>query len=309
MAILFISDSDSPAEWLKELQKLSPNIDFRVWPNLGNTDDIETALVWKAPPGALANLPNLSLIQSLGAGIDHIFSDPQLPTGVPIARLVDKELTRQMVEYSVLAVLNRHRRADNLREAASEHRWHVVPSTPLEQSRIGVLGLGEIGLSIAQTLADLGFIVQGWSRSQKTIAKIKCYQGLGGLETMLSTTDILICALPLTRATNAILNTKTLSLLPRNSYLVNLARGEHLVEKDLLTLINKGHLAGAFLDVFEKEPLPQNHPFWDHPNITVTPHLAGLTIAASAANQVVENIRLVGTGKPPLHQVDPRQGY
>ena len=126
---------------------------------------------------------------------------------------------------------------------------------------------------------------------------------------MLSTTDILICALPLTRATNAILNTKTLSLLPRNSYLVNLARGEHLVEKDLLTLINKGHLAGAFLDVFEKEPLPQNHPFWDHPKITVTPHLAGLTLAASAADQVVENIRLVRMGKPPLHQVDPRQGY
>ena len=309
MAILFISDSDSPTEWRYELQKLSPKLDFRVWPNIGTQNEIKTALVWKAPSGALTNLRNLTLIQSLGAGIDHILLDPKRPRDVPIARLVDKELTRQMVEYAVLAVLNRHRRMDELRESASQQKWQVLPPTTLEKSRIGILGLGEIGLSIAQTIKTLGFSVQGWSQNPKQIDGIKCYHGPAGLQPLLSTASILICALPLTQATRGILNRNTMSSMPQDAYLVNLARGEHLIEKDLLELVDNGHLAGAFLDVFEKEPLPYSHPFWKHPKITVTPHLAGLTIAASAAKQVVENIRLVSSGKPPLHQVDPKRGY
>jgi len=309
MAILFISKSDNPSEWLTALRERSPDVDFRVWPNVGEKHQITTALVWKAPPGALTNLPNLSLIQSLGAGIDHIYTDPHLPLGVPVARLVDKELTRQMVEYSVLAVLNRHRRMDELRKAAHEHKWHVIQPIGFAQSRVGVLGLGEIGMSIAKTVSNLGFIVQGWSRTPKKIEHIKCHHGLDGLKTLLPATDILICALPLTKATNRLLDKRTLSLLPRSSYLINLARGEHVVENDLLDLINGDHIAGACLDVFEKEPLPTDHPFWNHPNITVTPHLAGLTIAASAADQVLENIRLVQTGAPPQHQVDRQQGY
>jgi len=309
MAILFISKSDSPVEWRRALQKLIPNMDLRIWPDVGERSEVDTALVWKAPLGALANLPNLSLIQSLGAGIDHIFNDPQRPKGVPVARLVDPELTRQMVEYSILAVLNRHRRMDELRRAAAERLWHVPKPIPFDSSRIGVLGLGEIGLAIAQKLKSLGFLVAGWSRNLKQIDGITCHQGATGLNNLLHSTDILICALPLTLATKGILNKDTLSLLPKDAYLINLARGEHLVEADLLQLIDQKHIAGAFLDVFETEPLPKSHPFWEHPNITVTPHLAGLTIADSAATQVAGNIGRIAMGKSPLNQVDPAQGY
>ncbi|MBT07039.1 MAG: glyoxylate/hydroxypyruvate reductase A [Rhodospirillaceae bacterium] len=309
MTILFISESDNPDEWRRALQKLIPNIDLRVWPNVGKRSDVHTALVWKAPYGALTNLPNLSLIQSLGAGIDHIFNDPQRPKDVPVARLVDPELTRQMVEYSVLAVLSRHRRIDELRRAAADHLWHVPQPTPFEDSRIGVLGLGEIGLSIAQKLKSFQFLVAGWSRNLKEVEGITCYHGATGLKNILHSTDILICALPLTPITKGILNKDTLALLPKGAYLVNLARGEHVVEPDLLQLIEEEHISGAFLDVFQTEPLPESHPFWKHPSITVTPHLAGLTIADSAANQVAENIERIAMGKSPLNQVDPAQGY
>ncbi|MEE2693957.1 MAG: glyoxylate/hydroxypyruvate reductase A [Pseudomonadota bacterium] len=309
MTILFISESDSPDEWNQALQKLVPNVDLRVWPDVGERGEVSTALVWKAPPGALTNLPNLSLIQSLGAGIDHIFDDPQRPEGVPVARLVDPELTRQMVEYSVLAVLHRHRRIDQLQQAARKHLWHVPEPIPFERSRVGVLGLGEIGLAIAQKLKSFQFLVAGWTRNPKQIDGITCYQGARGLKNVLHSSDILICALPLTPATKGILNRDTLALLPKDAYLINLARGEHVVEADLLRLINDGHIAGAFLDVFETEPLPNSHPFWDHPSITVTPHLAGLTLADSAANQVAENINRISMGKPPLNQVNPAQGY
>ena len=309
MAILFISESDDPTEWHHALQKLIPDIDLRVWPNVGERSDVKTALVWKAPHGALAKLPNLSLIQSLGAGIDHIFNDPKRPKGVPVARLVDSELTRQMVEYSVLAVLNRHRRMDELRQAAARRLWHVPQPIPFESSRIGVLGLGEIGLSIAQKLTSFEFLVAGWSRNLKQLEGITCYQGASGLKDILHSTDILICALPLTSATKGILNRKTLALLPKGAYLINLARGEHVIETDLLQLVEEKHIAGAFLDVFQTEPLPKSHPFWEHPNITVTPHLAGLTIADSAAKQVAENIGRIAMGKLPLNQVDPAQGY
>ncbi len=309
MAILFISESDNPNEWRCALQKLIPNIDLRVWPNVGNRSEVNTALVWKAPYGALTDLPNLSLIQSLGAGIDHIFNDPQRPKDIPVARLVDPELTRQMVEYAVLAVLSRHRRIDELRRAAANNLWHIPQPTPFENSRIGILGLGEIGLAIAQKLKSFQFLVAGWSRNFKQVEGITCYQGPSGLNSLLHTTDILICALPLTPVTKGILNKDTLALLPKNAYLINLARGEHVIETELLQLIEEGHISGAFLDVFQTEPLPKSHPFWNHSNITVTPHLAGLTIADSAANQVAENIDRITMGKCPLNQVDPAQGY
>ena len=267
MALLFISKNDSPSDWQEALASLEPELEFKIWPDLGKPSEIEVALVWNHPVGALGLLPNLKLIQSLGAGIDHVLTDPRLPKNVPIARLVDTELTRQMVEYVVLAVLNRHRRIDELRRAQFSGDWQVIQPVPI-----------------------------GRSRSE-------------GFPEVLQTSDILICLLPLTPKTHGLLNAKAFAALPAEAYVINVARGAHLVDEDLLAAIDNGHLSGAWLDVFDEEPLPPDHSFWAHPQIVMTPHLAALTVASSAATQVINNLRLVRTGKPPQNLVNPEIGY
>ena len=309
MSILFISKADSPTEWQQALASLDPEIGFQVWPDSGKPEDIEVALVWKHPPGALLGLPNLKLIQSLGAGVDHIFMDPKLPTNVPIARLVDAELTRQMVEYVVLAVLSRHRRLDSIRGAQLLRDWQVIPPVPVSCSRIGILGFGEIGRATGNSLVNLGFKVASWTRTPHTVGAVASYHGPEGFTSLLQKSDILICLLPLVSKTRGLLNAEAFATLPTDAYVINVARGAHLIEQDLLAAIDNGHLSGAWLDVFDAEPLPSNHPFWAHPKIVVTPHLAGLTVASSAASQVVHNLQLVRIGKPPQNLVDPTVGY
>ena len=156
MALLFISEDDSPSDWRDALTSLEPELEFRKWPDLGQSSEIEVALVWKHPRGALRDLPNLKLVQSLGAGVDHILLDPELPKNVPVARLIDTELTRQMVEYVTLAVLSRHRRINELRRAQMHNSWQVIQPVPLSRSRIGLLGLGQIGRAVSNVLVDLG---------------------------------------------------------------------------------------------------------------------------------------------------------
>lgn len=309
MSLLFISEDDNPAEWREALALLEPNLDFRIWPEIGVPSDIEIALVWKHPVGSLADLPGLKLIQSLGAGADHILADPLLPNGIPIARLVDANLTQQMVEYAVLAVLSRHRRIRELAFAQTRGQWNVIQPVPMKYSRVGILGLGQIGMEVGRTLMSLGFTVSGWTNTDRIESEINCYSGRDGLATILSKSDILICLLPFTEETNGILNAEILALLPAEAYVINMARGGHLVEEDLLAAIDDGHLSGAWLDVFIKEPLPKHHLFWQHPKITVTPHLAGLTVASSAAEQVIKNLRLVRNSQSPNNVVEPKRGY
>ena len=309
MALLFISEDDSPKDWQEALVALEPELEFRNWPDIGKPSDIDVALVWKHPQGALANLPNLKLVQSLGAGVDHILLDPELPKNVPVARLIDAELTRQMVEYVILAVLSRHRRIDELRQAQMHSNWQIIQPVPLSRSRVGLLGLGQIGGAASKILLDLGFSVAAWTRTQRLVDGIALHHGPEGLASILQTSDILVCLLPLTPKTDGILNATAFRALPDDAYVINVARGAHLIDGDLLTAINKGHLSGAWLDVFSKEPLPPDHPFWTHPKIVVTAHLAGLTIPSSAAHQVIGNLRLVRSGKAPQNLVDPEVGY
>lgn len=309
MALLFISDSDDPAAWRTALTKHLPGLDMRVWPDVGAAADIEAALVWNHPRGALAQFPNLRAILSLGAGVNHILDDPELPADVPIARIVDPALASGMAEYATLAVLCYHRNFDVYERFQRERRWKRLPIPVAAQRRVGVLGLGEIGTACAQAIAALGFPVAGWSRTPKVLPGIRSYAGPDALSTFLAGTDILVCVLPLTPATRGIINRDLLAQLPRGAFVINIARGAHVVEADLIAALESGHIAGATLDVFADEPLPRDHPFWSHPRVLVTPHIASLTNPETAADGVVENLRRLADGRPLLHLVDRARGY
>ena len=286
-----------------------PDIEVRIWPEIGNASDVEFALVWKPPGGLLASLPNLRAIFSLGAGVDHVFKDPHRPTSVPITRVVDDHLTGGMVEFALLHTLRFHRdlHVYEAQQGDRVFRGHtqIIP----EERRVGLLGLGVIGQAVAAGLLQHRFAVAGWSRTPKEIPGVACFHGADGLAPFLAETSILICLLPLTQETAGILNAETFAKLPRGAFVVNLARGDHLIEPDLLAALDSGHIAAAALDVFETEPLPDDHPFWAHPNIRITPHIASISDPRIVADQVAENVRRLRAGKPLLYKVDPAAGY
>jgi glyoxylate/hydroxypyruvate reductase len=309
MALLFRSSVDSASRWQSKLTGLNPELDIRIWPELGDPSEIDYALVWRPEPGLLASLPNLKLILSLGAGVDHILCDPQLPHGVPIVRLVDPYLTAAMSEYVALQVLRLHRQDLDYRIQQEAEIWRELPQKNASERPVGILGLGEIGQHTGGKLANLGFPVSGWSRSARTIPGFTTYAGTAGLTQMLSKTEILVCLLPLTSQTEGILCARNFAALPVGAAIVNAGRGGHLVEEDLIPALDSGQLTAAALDVFRAEPLPPGHPFWGHPRILVTPHIAGITNPATAAPIILDNIRRFEKGRPLINQVDPAQGY
>ncbi|CAN0149723.1 unnamed protein product [Discosporangium mesarthrocarpum] len=311
MTLLFVSEVDRADWWQSALAKASPGLEVRAWPEIGNAADIDYALAWKPRPGILAGLPNLKAIFSLGAGVDHIFADPDLPAGVPVTRIVDADLTAGMSEYVLLHTLRFHRNQRVFDRQQRDHVWDMRMGEIRQawERRVSILGLGELGSDAAVKLSVVGFKVAGWSRTPKTMRGIECFHGADGLDAMLGQTDILVCLLPLTPETTGILNARTFAAMPRGSYLINAARGGHLVEADLIPALDSGQLTGATLDVFATEPLPAAHPFWDHPAITVTPHNASVTDPRSVAAQVAENIRRHRAGEPLLNQVDRDAGY
>jgi glyoxylate/hydroxypyruvate reductase len=265
--------------------------------------------VWRPEPGFLASLPNLKLILSLGAGVDHLLGDPQLPRHLPIVRLVDPHMTDAMSEYVVLQVLRLHRRDLDYRAQQEAGVWRELDQKNAVERRVGILGLGELGQDAAKKLKALGFDVAGWRRSEKTVTGLRCHAGAAGLPLLLGRSEILVCLLPLTAETEGILNSSTLALLPRGAALVNAARGAHLVEEHLLAALASGQISAAVLDVFREEPLPADHPFWHHPCIVLTPHVAAFTNPVTAAPIILDNIRRFEEGRPLLNRVDPARGY
>jgi len=306
---MFLSAEDPADVWREELTRRLPDLDFRVWPEaVGDPAEIEVALVWGAPRGELGRYPNLKAILSLGAGIDRMLEDPDLPA-VPIARMVDPSLTRTMAEYVLLAVLRHHREFDRYEREQRARRWaYAFPPHPGER-RVGIMGLGELGAAAAKLVSGHGFAVLGWSRSPKAIDAVTSYAGRDELPTFLHRSDILVCLLPLTAETRGILDAELFAGLPHGAYVINVGRGEHLVEHDLLAALGSGHLAGATLDVFRSEPLPPDSPLWTEERILITPHVASYASPATAADGVAENIRRARAGRPLLHQVDRARGY
>ena len=309
MALLFRSTVDSAARWRAQLTRLTQELEVRVWPEIGDPAAIDYALVWRPEPGFLASLPNLKLILSLGAGVDHLLGDPRLPLHLPILRLVDPHMTDAMSEYVVLQVLRLHRRDLDYRNQQGAGVWRELDQQNAGQRRVGILGLGELGQDAAKKLKALGFDVAGWSRSEKAVEGVRSYAGAAGLAPLLGRSEIIVCLLPLTAETEGILNTRTLALLPKGAALVNAARGAHLVEEDLLAALASGQISAAVLDVFREEPLPVDHSFWHHPRVVVTPHIAAFTNPATASPIILDNIRRFEEGRPLLNRVDPARGY
>lgn len=308
MVLLFCSTSDNAGQWRSELAAQLPDIEVRVWPEIGDPADIRMALVWKPPAGLLATLPNLDLILSLGAGVEPLLLDPTLPD-VPLVRMVSDGLTHDMTGYVALQVLRWHRQLDEYRELQAAGHWRPLGHRPAPEVGVGLLGLGELGAAAARTLRSMDYRVMGWSRSPKQIEGVECHAGPAGLTAMLRQSDLLVCLLPLTPDTRGILSRSLFDALPKGAVVVNAGRGGHLVEDDLLKAIDSGHLGGASLDVFAEEPLPAGHPFWRHPKIHITPHVAAITHPSQSVRSVAEAVRAYRSGAPIPNLVDRRRGY
>jgi glyoxylate/hydroxypyruvate reductase A len=310
MAVLLSTKASAMQAWRAALLRVDPSLDVRLFPEVGEPAAIEAAVVWSSHDMAeLRRYPNLRLIVSMGAGVDHLLRPPGPPPGIPVARLVDRMLTTQMGEWVLLNVLRFHRQDLDYRAQQRARIWHELPAPVTGQTPVGILGLGELGRHAAGLLRGLGFPVLGWSRRGTPCEGVETFSDTDGLAAMLARTKILVCVLPLTPQTRGIVDARLLGHLPRGAWVINGARGGHVVDADLLAALDSGQVAGAALDVFAPEPLPADHPFWAHPRVVITPHAASITIPDSAAPQVIENIRRARAGQPLLNLVDFSAGY
>ncbi|WP_348730353.1 glyoxylate/hydroxypyruvate reductase A [Rheinheimera texasensis] len=289
------------------LQQQLPEVAIEVWPQLHNPTAVDFAVLWKQPPGVVASLPNLKALQSFGAGVDSIMSDSTLPPTLPLARIVDPHLTASMLQY-LDTVLNYYRlRFDEFSANQQQQLWKPRSARKIQQ--ICVLGLGELGAAAAQHFAALGYQVSGWSGSQRHISGVQCFAGAEQFAAAVKEADLLICLLPLTPATENLLNETRLAQLKPGAILVNVARGAIVDDEALLTALHSGQIAAACLDVFRTEPLPAEHPFWHTSGVLLTPHISAVTNADTAVAQIAENYRRVQAGLPMVNQVDRTRGY
>jgi glyoxylate/hydroxypyruvate reductase A len=306
MSIAIISPGRDPKVWIEALQQQLPDIDLQVYPQIDRPEAVEMALVWQHPPGFLTSLPNLKLISSLGAGVDHILSDPAVGDDLPIVRIVDEKLTWSMTNYVVLGVMNFHRQFVRYQGDQRKKVWDM--SNPEIPVKIGVMGVGALGGDAMDKLHGLGFEVVGFGFTEKKDFRYP-YFAKTQLNQFLAEINVLVCLLPLTPETEGILNLDLFQACTKGTYLINVARGKHLVEEDLLSALNQGYLSGALLDVFRVEPLPQEHPFWTEERIQLTPHIASVTNPRAAAPQIITNYKRLKASQPLLNLVNLTRGY
>ncbi|MEX0922390.1 MAG: glyoxylate/hydroxypyruvate reductase A [Rhodovibrionaceae bacterium] len=306
--LLFKSDIERGGLWLDAFADQAPDLKVEVWPYEGDPAAIDYALVWAPPAGELKGYPNLKVIFSVGAGIDHLKKDPELPA-LPVVRMVEPGLTAGMSEYVVWAVLHHHRFLLDYAAQQREGRWEEINQIAARRRRVGILGLGHLGQDAAEKLAVFGFQLSGWSRSEKDVPGVRCHHGEKGLNDFLAETEILVALLPWTPETDGILNAETLGQLPKGAAVINAGRGGLQIEEDLLAALDSGQLSGATLDVFREEPLPADSRFYNHPRVVVTPHIASMTIPETAVAAVLEQIRRFEAGEALQHTVDFERGY
>jgi glyoxylate/hydroxypyruvate reductase len=304
--IAFYTATHDGARWVDALAREMPQAKIRVWPEVGGPVDF--AVVWKPPPELIATLSGAQAVFNLGAGVDGIARLPAWPTGVPLIRLEDAGMAEQMAEYVTYAVLRQYREFDAYERAQRAEEWRPRRRLDKGTHGVGILGMGVLGRAVANALLALGFPVSCCSRTRKelpSVASFTCEQS----DAFLARCRILVCLLPLTPETQAMLDREMLSQLPRGAYLVNTSRGALIVDQDLLALIDAGHLAGATLDVFQDEPLPPGHAFWHHPRITVTPHVSAMTQIGASVAQIAAKIRRLEAGLPVSGVVDIARRY
>ncbi len=310
MAVLFrpVFDYDE-RDWLPALKKELTKFDLRVAPDTGNPEDVHYLVGWKLFEGDKDRWPNLKAVLPLSTGVDRFMNHPDFPRNAKLVRMIEPGLNQGMAEYVAGFVLRFHREHDRWQHAQTQKNWrHDIPKTA-HQRTIGFMGLGNLAHSCVAMLKPFGFKMRGWSRNAKIIEGIETFHGTGQLRAFLKECEILICLLPLTPETENILNRETLSGLPRGACLINPARGRELIDEDLLALLEEGHLQYAALDVFRKEPLPAEHPFWNHPRIHVTPHIAAVTVPQTGAQALRKAIETMEAGGIPPGLVDPAKGY
>lgn len=309
MALLIKPGRDAAENWVKSIGAALPDLEIRVWPEAGNRDEVEFLIANQLPPGEFATFRNLKFIAGTAVGVERLLNDPDLPPDVPILRQQNQERAATMSAWVLYHLLGQHRRFGDYRTNQKEHVWSPLPVSSPTDVRVGIMGLGNLGLPVARRLADLMYDVAGWSRSPRRIEGMKTYAGPDQFDSFLARSDFLVSILPNTPETRNLLNEGTLARLPRGAYVINAGRGSLIDEDALLTAIDAGHLSGAALDVFQTEPLPGTHPFWDHPRITITPHHACQGRARFSALHVIDNIRRIRDGLPPAGLVDREAGY
>ena len=306
--LICLPESFHPQSLSNALKSLDPELNIEIGPeNVKNPSAVEFAVDWKNPEGHLLNYPNLKAISSYGHGVDNLLSDTKLPYGIPIVRLKDESMANLMSEYLLAVVLLQRRQFLEYAKNPEFSEWGTSVYHPGNQ--IGILGLGYLGQASAKVFLNMGFNVAGWSRRMKQIDGISCFSNTGGLTKMLTQTDYLINLLPNTSTTRDLLNYQTMSTLKRGAYVINVGRGQTLVDEDLIALLDNGHLSGACLDVFRTEPVPIDHQFRNHKKIIITPHNSSTTQAESAATQILENYRRAISGEKLLNLVDMKHGY
>jgi glyoxylate/hydroxypyruvate reductase A len=314
MTLLIASGPIKRGGFADGLREINPTLDVRVWPNAGDIADIRYALVWKPPEGMLATLTNLEVIFSIGAGVDHLLTQSGLPD-VPLVRFVDPNLTMRMSEYVCLHVLTHHRRMQDYAELQARGEWKEFwPQPGANEVRVGIMGLGVLGLDAVEKLTMLGYDVAGWSRSQKQIDGVECFAGKDGLKAFLARTDILVCLLPHTPDTQGMLNSELISGLAKDGplpgpVLINAGRGKVQVEADILSALEAGDLWAASLDVFEEEPLSSKSPLWAHPRVIITPHNASISDDMAVCRYVADQIARYEKGEALENVIDLKRGY
>ena len=306
MHITFFSKDTKPEPWVNALRQQLPDARVEEW--APGADPADYAVVWAPPQDFLDAQPRLKGLFNIGAGVDALMQ-LRLPTGVPVVRLDDAGMSVQMAEYVCHAVIRYFRELDVYAEEAQQAHWAFRRPRVRADFTVGVMGLGVLGQRVAQALRGFEFPVVGWSRTPRQVEGITCHAGAEGLSAFLGASQVLVNLLPLTPDTENILNRDTLAQLRPGAYVINVARGAHLVDADLLALLDSGHLAGATLDVFRTEPLPAEHPFWQHRCITVTPHTSARTLRDESIAQIAGKIRARARGEPITGVVDPARGY
>ncbi len=308
MSLLLIAPNRDMESLKEALLEQDPNLDVEIWPRVSNKDRVQFAVCWRHPKNVLDGYPNLKAVSSLGAGVNHLLQDDSLSEQVKLTRVVTPSLKKDLAEYVLNAVLNYRSHTYRYVDQKREGYWSAHDPVPRKYCTIGVMGLGEMGKAAVDLLLTNGYSVNGWSRSLKEIKGARIFAG-DELDAFLSETNILVCMLPLTDATRGILDLELFKKLKQPAYLINVGRGEHLVEEDLIYGIDTGALEGACLDVFEEEPLPSHHLFWNRPKIMITPHVGAITAPEEAAAQIVENYKRSLSGMELVNEVDREKGY
>jgi glyoxylate/hydroxypyruvate reductase A len=290
MAFMYKADPVRGAEWARLFAAKAPQLPFHIWPDTGSPERVRYLAAWTLPEGFERQFPNVELVFSTGAGVDQ-FDLSKVPRAIPVVRLAEPGVVAGMAEYATMSVLALHR------------------DLPAYMRRVSVLGMGVLGQAVLTQLRSFGVQLAGWSRSRHQIEGVACYAGQDELPAMLAATDILICLLPLTDATHGILDVELFGAMPRGASLVHVGRGAQLDHQALLDALDSGWISAAVVDVTAPEPLPTDHPFWSHPRILLTPHIASMTQPETAVDLVLENIRRHGAGAPLIGLVNREKGY